>query len=126
MSDWIKLRIGRGSKEALVFFSTGKAQYVRFTSSFVEKHSLKTKKSVDIFLKRFEDKLLIGFGFKDDKNGTLKFSVNDIGAGYISGSSLFKELETEGIDRTELKKGFPAREETAAGTDVFVIEVSKN
>jgi hypothetical protein len=125
---WQKLRVIRGNKEALVFLSKGKAKYLRFTPAFMLENKLEKKQYVEVFIDKTDKKMLIGFTFKDDK-GMLKIARNDKGAGFISGSTIFKELSANGISKDKADKigkhGFKAKEEQYEGSKLFVIEIPK-
>ena len=92
----------------------------------MENNKLQNKKYVDVFIDKKDKKVLIGFGFKDDK-GTLKLARNERGAGFISAHTIIRELATAGIPREKINKlgkdGFSATEETIESSKIFVVEL---
>lgn len=125
---WTKLKVTRGSKEIKVFLSKGKSLYVKFTSSLVQTYNLNKKKSVDIYVDKIAEKICVGFSFRDDKKGLLKFNVNDREQGFVSGASLFKELAAKGIPRNNFsEEGYLlSREEEMDKNKLLVIELKKD
>ena len=123
---WKKINVTRGNKEPLIFLSRGKAQYVRFSKSFMTLYKLEKKKYVDVFIDKTDKKILVGFAFKEDK-GTLKLATNDVGAGFISGYTIFKEIYLNGTTKDKIdkvgKNGFQPEEDTHEGNRMFVIQI---
>ncbi len=127
--SWTKIKITRGSKEPLIFISRGKAKYVRFNSSFISSNKLEKRKSVDVFIDKTEKKVLVGFNFREDTEGTLKLAINDKGVGFISGFTVFRELQANELTKAKLDKvgkdGFKPKEDKFEDNKIFVIEIQK-
>ncbi len=129
IKDFNKLEVRRGNapKEKVleIVIAKGKAKYMRLTPFFLETYNLQNKVSVDIFVKKENKISLIIFKFRDDDKGTLKLSKDKIrGIGYISATSLFKEL---GIDNNTMKEThFTPKEDTDGKEKVYIIEIPKN
>lgn len=123
---WNKLKITRGSKEAKIFFSKGKAQYVKFTALLTGEQNIRTMNSVDVFTDNTNNELKIGFNFKENDEGMLKFTLNDANAGFISGASLFKEIAINGIPREQFAgQGYEISIEENSGMKYLVIKIPK-
>ena len=127
---WKKLQITRGkvgSKEPLIFFSKGQAKYLRLTQNLMSSKKLEEKKSVDIFIDKVNRKVLVGFSFRDDDEGTLKFTQDKRGSGFMSGTTIFKTLAISGVNGDRLsregKNGFRVREEKIDENKILVIEI---
>ena len=73
---------------------------------------------------------MIGFSFRNDTAGMLKLAKDKRGTGFISGSTIFKEIIENGISKEKLRKssenGYKVREDKVEGKPLLVIEITKD
>ena len=124
IGEWKKLEIRRREKKPRVYISKGKAKYVRFNPTLMDKYKLDSKKSVNIFIMEGEKYFHIAFQFKENGEGTLTLSKNKkTGTGYISASSLFNEI---GIDNKKIKQNsFPLEDADTPMGKALVLKLDK-